>query len=185
MKINLILAVDEKNGLWKNWKLAWDIPTDLKHFKEITSNTEDLAKLNAVIMWRKTWESIPVKFKPLSDRINCIITKSIKTNHIGSKIDDFTLFFNSIMHCLSELESKENLENIFIIGWASLYNDFLKWELLKFVDKIYLTKVKWDFWCDVFFDWIPKSFKVEKYSDEIEENGYTFSFWEYKKIKEV
>ena len=89
------------------------------------------------------------------------------------------------MHCLSELESKENLENIFIIGWASLYNDFLKWELLKFVDKIYLTKVKWDFWCDVFFDWIPKSFKVEKYSDEIEENWYTFSFWEYKKTKEV
>ena len=48
-----------------------------------------------------------------------------------------------------------------------------------------MTKVKWDFWCDVFFDWIPKSFKVEKYSDEIEENWYTFSFWEYKKTKEV
>lgn len=182
MKINLILAVDDKNWLWKNNSLAWNIPSDLKYFKEKTSTTKDLAKLNAVIMWRKTWESIPAKFKPLSDRINCIITKSIETNDIWSKIDDFTLYFNSITHCLSELESKENLEEIFVIWWASLYNDFIKWELLNFVEKIYITKVKWDFNCDVFFDWIPENFKVEKYSEEKEENWYIFSFWEYKKI---
>lgn len=182
MKVNLILAVDENNWLWKNNSLAWNISTDLKNFKKITSETKDLAKLNAVIMWRKTWESIPAKFKPLSDRINCIITKSIKTNDIGSRIDDFILYFNSVTYCLSELESKENLENIFIIWWASLYNDFLKWDLLNFVDKIYLTKIKWDFDCDVFFDWVPENFKVEKYSEEMEENWIKFSFWEYKKV---
>ena len=131
-------------------------------------------------MWRKTWESIPSKFRPLSDRINCIITKSVKTNDIGSKIDNFTLYFNSLTKCLSELETKENLENIFIIGWASLYNDFVRWDLVDFVDKIYLTKVKWDFDCDVFFDWIPKNFKVEEYSEEMEENWFKFSFWTYK-----
>lgn len=182
MKINLILAVDEKNWLWKNKTLPWNLPTDLKNFKKITSETEDLAKLNAVIMWRNTWESIPSKYKPLSDRINCIITKTVKSNDIWSKIDDFTLYFNSIKHCLSELESKENLEKIFVIGWASLYNDFLKWELLEFVDKIFITKIVWDFNCDVFFDWIPENFKVEKYSEEMEENWIKFSFWEYKKI---
>lgn len=181
MKINLILAVDEKNWLWKNNSLVWNIPSDLKYFKKITSETEDLAKLNAIIMGRKTWESIPAKFKPLSDRINCIITKSVKTNDIGSNLDDFTLYFNSITHCLSELESKENLEKIFVIWWASLYNDFLKWDLLDFVDKIYITKVKWDFNCDKFFDWIPENFSVEKYSEEMEENWFKFSFWEYKK----
>lgn len=180
MKVNLILAVDDKNWLWKNNSLAWNIPSDLKRFKEKTEKTEDLAKLNAVIMWRKTWESIPSKFKPLSDRINCIITKSVKTNDIGSKIDNFTLYFNSLTKCLSELETKENLENIFIIGWASLYNDFVRWDLVDFVDKIYLTKVKWDFDCDVFFDWIPKNFKVEEYSEEMEENWFKFSFWTYK-----
>ena len=180
MKVNLILAVDDKNWLWKNNSLAWNIPSDLKHFKEKTEKTEDLAKLNAVIMWRKTWESIPSKFKPLSDRINCIITKSVKTNDIGSKIDNFTLYFNSLTKCLSELETKENRENIFIIGWASLYNDFVRWDLVDFVDKIYLTKVKWDFDCDVFFDWIPKNFKVEEYSEEMEENWFKFSFWTYK-----
>lgn len=181
MKVNLILAVDDKNWIWKNQQLPWNIPTDLKYFKEKTSQTEDLAKLNAVIMWRKTWESIPKKFKPLSDRINCIITKSIKTNDTWSEIDNFTLYFNSIEKCLSELEGKENLENIFIIGWASLYNDFLKWKLLEFVDKIYLTKVKWDFNCDKIFSWIPENFIVEKYSEDFEENWFVFSFWEYKK----
>lgn len=182
MKINLILAVDEKNWLWKNKTLAWNIKSDLKYFKKITSETKDLAKLNAVIMGRKTWESIPAKNKPLSNRINCIITKSIKNNDIWSKIDDFTLYFNSINHCLSELESKENLEKIFVIWWASLYNDFLKWDLINFVEKIYITKIIWDFDCDKFFDGIPKNFVVEKYSEIFEENWVKFSFWEYKKM---
>jgi len=182
MKVNLILAIDEKNWLWKNNSLAWNIPSDLKNFKKITSETEDLAKMNAVIMWRKTWESIPKKYRPLHDRINCIITKSIKKNSIWSEIDDFILYFNSLEKCLSELESKENIEKIFIIWWASLYNDFVWEKFLDFVDKIYLTKVKWDFDCDVFFDWIPENFKVEKYSEEHKENWNIFSFWEYKKI---
>lgn len=182
MKINLILAVDEKNWIWKDNSIPWEIPSDLKYFQKITTENEDLAKLNAVIMGRKTCQSIPAKKKPLSNRVNCIITKSIKTNDTDSSLDDFTLYFNSLEKCLEELKNKENIEKIFVIWWASLYNDFLKWKLLNFVEKIYLTKVKWDFDCDTFFDWIPKNFVVENYSEDFQENGFTFSFWEYKKI---
>jgi dihydrofolate reductase len=46
----MILAVDEKLGLGKDKDLAWKISEDMKHFKEITSTTQDLAKHNAVIM---------------------------------------------------------------------------------------------------------------------------------------
>ncbi|MBT3728894.1 hypothetical protein HOF65_06790 [bacterium] len=52
----------------------------------------------------------------MPNRINCILTRSITNNDIGSPIDDFTLYFNSLEHCLSELESKDNVEQIFIIG---------------------------------------------------------------------
>ena len=168
MKINLIVATDEKGWIGKAWELAWKIPWDMKYFKRITSDGMDLAKHNAVIMWRKTRESIPNKFRPLSDRINCILTKQIKRNDIWSKIDDFVLYFNSIEHCLSELESKDNVEEIFIIGWANIYNQVLQNDML---DKIYLTKVKWDFECDVFLDKIPDNFKVESYTDPEIENG--------------
>lgn len=179
MKFNLILAVDEKNWLWKNNDLAWKIWADMKYFKDITTKTTDLAKLNAVIMWRKTRESIPSKFRPLPDRINCILTRQISKDDTYSPIDDFVLYYNSLDRCLSDLESKENIDNIFVIWWANLYNQVLDNPML---DKIYLTKVKWDFWCDVFFNWVPEKFIVESYTDYENENGIEYSFWVYKKI---
>lgn len=178
MKINLILAVDEKNGLGRDNDLAWRISKDMKYFKGITTKTTDLAKHNAVIMGRKTWESIPRKFRPLSDRINCILTRSIKHDDIWAPIDDFVLYFNSLEHCLSELESRENVESIFIIWWSQIYNQAIK---TRFIDKIYITKVKWDYNCDVFFDGIPEWFLLESYTDDEEENGIIFSFEVYKK----
>ncbi len=180
MKFSIILAVDEKNWLWKNNDLAWRISADMKYFKKITTETTDLWKLNAVVMWRKTRESIPSKYRPLPERVNCILSRSIKNDDIWSKIDDFVLYFNSLEHCLSELESKENIENVFIIGWAQLYNSVLDNPML---DKIYLTKVKWDFNCDVFFDWIPKEFTVESYTDYENEVGIEYSFWVYERAE--
>ena len=178
MKFNIILAVDEKNWIWKNNDLAWKISADLKYFKEITTKTNDLAKYNAVVMWRKTWDSIPSKYRPLSDRINCILTRKIQNDSLWSKIDDFVLYFNSFEHCLSELETKDNIENIFVIWWANLYNQVINHPLL---EKIYITKVKWDFACDVFFEWIPNDFYPESYTDTETENWIDYSFWVYKK----
>ena len=178
MKFSIILAVDDKNWIWKDNSLAWKISSDMKYFKKITSQTNDLWKMNAVIMWRKTWESIPAKYRPLPDRINCILTRSIKKSDIGSPIDDFTLYFNSLDHCLSELESKDNVEQIFIIWWANLYNQVLDHPML---DKIYITKVVWDYNCDVFFDWIPDNFIAESYTDIETEKSIDYSFWVYKR----
>jgi dihydrofolate reductase len=88
------------------------------------------------------------------------------------------LHFNNFDHCLEELSKRENVENIFLIWWASLYNQYRNHPQL---EKIYLTRVEWDYNCDVFFDWIPDNFIVENYSDELEENWIKYSFWEYKK----
>ena len=177
-KFSIILAVDEKNWLWKNNDLAWRISKDMQFFKDVTSNTEDLAKHNAVIMWRKTWESIPSKFRPLSDRINCILTREIKYESLKSEIDDFVLYFNSLEHCLDELNTKDNLEQIFIIWWAQLYNQVLNHPSL---ERIYLTKVEWNYNCDVFFDGIPLNFELESQSYKQEENWIKFQFNVYKK----
>lgn len=181
-KINMILAIDNKNWLWINWNLAWKLHSDLKKFKEITSITKDLSKFNAVIMWKNTWDSIPSKFRPLSNRINCILSRSIKYESINSKIDDFVLYFNSTDNCINELLKKPNLENIFVIGWANIYNQFLSHFSL---NKIYLTRVYWDFWCDVSFNWIPNNFKMESSSELFEENWIKFRFELYKKVIEI
>lgn len=47
----------------------------MKYFRELTQRTRDPAKQNAVIMGRKTWESIPLKFRPLAGRINVVLTR--------------------------------------------------------------------------------------------------------------
>jgi dihydrofolate reductase len=180
MKFNMILAVDEKNWIWKHWSLAWNLSTDMKYFKDVTTKTKDLWKMNAVVMWKNTWNSIPIKYKPLDNRINCVLSYSLSKSNIGSKVDDFVLYFESFEDSLNELKSKENVENIFVIWWANLYNYVLN---SKFLDKIYITKIKWDFDCDVFFDWVPKNFVVESYTDWQKENWIEFSFWVYKKTK--
>lgn len=149
----------------------------MKYFKDITTKTQDLWKINAVVMWRKTRESIPVKFRPLKDRINCVLTRKMLKNNIYSPIDDFVLYFNILEHCLFELDVKPNVENIFIIWWANLYNQVMNHPDL---DRIYLTKVKWDFDCDVFFSWIPNNFEVESKTDIQNENGIEYSFWVYR-----
>jgi len=179
MKFNIILAVDEKNWIWKNNELAWNIPADLKYFKKITTNTTDLAKMNAVVMWRRTWESIPSKYRPLSDRVNCILSRKLKYEDIDSKIDNFVLHFNDFDHCLNELNKRNNIEEVFLIWGWSLFNQFINHKNL---NKLYITKVKWDYNCDVFFDWIPDNFQVESYTDTEVENWIEYSFWVYKKV---
>ena len=175
---SLVLAVDEKNWLGKNNDLAWRISADMKYFKKVTNTTEDLAKHNAVIMWRKTWESIPQKYRPLPGRINCILSRSIKDESKNSQIDDFVVYFNSVESCLSEIDSKDNIENIFVIGWANIYNQLLNHPRL---EKIYLTQVFWDYDCDVFFDWVPDNFIVESYTDREKEKWIEFEWFVYKK----
>lgn len=175
-KFSIILAIDEKNWLWKWGDLAWKIPWDMKYFRETTSKIDDLAKYNAVVMWRKTWESIPSKFRPLPDRINCILSRTLKYEDMHSKIDNFVLHFKDFDNCLTELSERENVENIFVIGWANIYNQVLNHPNL---EKIYITKVLWNFNCDVFFDWVPSDFHIKSYTDEEEENGvkYRFEVW--------
>ena len=77
---SIIVAFDSKYGIGKNGELAWHLPSDLKHFKEITTAVSNPVKKNAVIMGRKTWDSLPQKFRPLGGRVNMILTKEKNIN---------------------------------------------------------------------------------------------------------
>lgn len=142
-KFNIILALDSENGLGKNWDLAWRISEDMKYFKNIT--VWEWKSKNAIIMWRKTWDSIPEKYRPLPDRINCILSRWFDFEDNFWEIRKFSSFESA----LEKLSSDENVWEIFIIWWAQIYNIALKNPNLW---KIYLTRVKWNFDCDVFVD---------------------------------
>ena len=178
-KFSVIMAMDDKKWIGIKNALAWNIPSDKHFFEEITTHNEDLSKMNWVIMWRRTWESIPSANRPLDNRINCIVSKRVTVESIDSKIDDFVLHFNNFEHALEELSKKENVENIYVIWWSSVYDIALVHPLL---DKVYLTEVAWDYGCDRIVDFDKNNFVLEKYSDWQEENWHKFRFMVYKKV---
>ncbi|EPB69647.1 putative dihydrofolate reductase [Ancylostoma ceylanicum] len=75
--MGLIVAVDSKFGIGKNGTIPWTLRKDMNFFVKHTSTTEDPAKMNAVIMGRKCWESIPEKFRPLKNRLNVVISRTL------------------------------------------------------------------------------------------------------------
>jgi NAD(P)-dependent dehydrogenase (short-subunit alcohol dehydrogenase family) len=55
-------------------KLPWDLPADMAYFRDVTTRTRAAGAQNAVVMGRKTWASIPAKFRPLKGRLNVVLS---------------------------------------------------------------------------------------------------------------
>ena len=154
--INIIVATSINGVIGCNNKLIWDLPTDLKRFKEITTG-------HLVIMGRKTYESIG---KPLKNRRNIIISRN--KNY---KVDGCEVVFS-----LKDATKLTN-NNCFIIGGGEIYN-----QSIEIADKIYLTIIDKEFYGDVKFpklndDWI----KIK--SEDFLENKIKCSFLEYERKK--
>jgi dihydrofolate reductase len=68
MKLHLIYARARNGTIGKDGQMPWHLPEDLAHFKRITLG-------QPVIMGRKTWDSLPARFRPLPGRMNIVITR--------------------------------------------------------------------------------------------------------------
>lgn len=120
--IGIIACLLPNFGIGYKGKLPWRLPSEIKFFKNVTTSTQDSNKRNAVIMGRKTWESIPHKFRPLPFRLNIIISRSFDRWNV---VNSDTIFTNSLVKSINELKKKCNelkIERIFIIGGADIYN---------------------------------------------------------------
>lgn len=173
---SIILAVDWLNWIWKDGGLAWDIPEDMAFFKETTTTVKKNHRQNAVIMGRKTWESIPEKFRPLPNRLNCVLSSNYEWGI--AEIADNAYGFADFEKCLQFLNKRKDLEQIFITGWSYLYNLVLD---DPYLDLIYLTRVHGDFNCDVFFSNIPDDFIEISKSEKKEHNWIEYQFFVYKR----
>lgn len=172
---SIILAVDNENGIGKCWDLAWKIPEDMKYFKDTTTNTQDVNKQNAVIMGRKTWESIPEKYRPFQNRKNFILSKSSPNNDQSNL---WALGYNNLDSCLEYISQQADIESVFIIGGWQLYNQVLDHPHFT---KAYITRIYHKFHCDVFFHSLPPIFHLLSRSEMKEHEWIEYEFSVYKK----
>ena len=157
----VICAHDIKNGIGKNNGIPWILKSDMKRFREITTN-------NIVIMGRKTFESIG---KCLPNRINAVIS--------SSNIKDDVLTFNNLNESLNYF--KDHIQKIFIIGGQRIYQQSLKSDLC---EQVLVTQIFDSFDCDVFFPYFDQSKFVCETSDIQVENDIKFVYKSYSKIKD-
>lgn len=156
--ISIIAAVGGNRVIGKNNELLWRIPDDLKHFKELTSG-------HPVIMGRKTWESLPEKFRPLSGRTNIVVTRNADYKAEGVIVTD------SLKFALSAAERANGANEIFIIGGGEIYK-----EALTLADRLYLTLIEDETIGDTFFPPYENIF-IKKVSEEKKDfNGLKYSW---------
>jgi dihydrofolate reductase len=138
--LSMIAALARNNVIGLDNTLPWHLPEDLKHFRAIT-----LGK--PVIMGRKTWDSLPPKFRPLPGRRNIVISRNRKLAIAGAEVVD------SLAAALALLDT--DAEGI-VIGGAELYR-----LALPLADRLYLTRIDAEFAGDAFFPAIAPSEWIE------------------------
>ena len=162
MTISLIAALAKNRVIGKDNKLPWNLPEDLKHFRDLT-----LGK--PMIMGQKTFESIG---KALPNRVNIVLTRDKSFKPEGC------IVAYSVEEALKAAEDCECSE-IMVIGGGNVFSQFLP-----LADKMYLTMIDEDFEGDAYFpefDWSnwQEINRVENLPDK--DNPYKYTFLELER----
>jgi dihydrofolate reductase len=139
--VYLIVAasVNPPLGIGLRGQLPWPpLKSDMCFFKRVTTRpphsdkNKDVKTINAVIMGRKTWDSIPPKFRPLRDRINVVVSRSKTTqDFVGHTNSADVLVTPNLPAAISALDGhcadwKIELGKTFIIGGSEIYRAALQ-----------------------------------------------------------
>ena len=159
MKLIIIAAIGKNNELGINNKLIWNLPGDLKFFKEKTTG-------HTIVMGRKTFESLG---RILPNRKHVIIT------HQNLNNKDIQIY-HSVTEFLNEYDENEK---VFIIGGGSIYKEFIN-----YVDEMYLTHIEASYnEADTFFpNFNEDEFEKEILGENIDNNiKYKHIYYRRKK----
>lgn len=126
--VPIVACLMPEFGIGFKGKLPWRLKQEMKYFKDITTKTLDSNKRNAVLMGRKTWLSIPPKFRPLPGRLNVVLSRSnpeweFTQTEEEEKDEKNVVHANSIEFALKKLDTEyDDIERIYIIGGGEVYN---------------------------------------------------------------
>lgn len=159
--LSIIVASSLDYGIGYENKLCWNIPDELKNFRNITLNCYRNNTMNCIIMGKNTWYSLPKA--PLKDRINIIISFN-DYEKIKKEIDgiEHVYVFKTIEDALNYIDNDNIIENCFIIGGAQLYNICLE---------KYIKHIKYIYWSIIY----DKKYVCDKFiASNIIYNNFSF-----------
>ncbi|MBL4652704.1 MAG: dihydrofolate reductase [Flavobacteriales bacterium] len=166
--VSAIVAVGKNLEIGKGNDLLWHLPADMKYFKETTTG-------HHVITGRKSYESIPEKYRPLPNRVNIVVSRQSNLAMNGA------VTVNSIDDAIAFARNANEVE-AFIIGGGQIYADAMAKDI---IDKLYITGVDGVFEADTYFPNVDLSLWKETSSrqhikDDKNQFDMTFSIYEKK-----
>jgi len=177
--LTLIVAATKDLGIGRDGGLPWpQLKKEMAYFARVTKrpSPETPKSINAVVMGRKTWDSIPPKFRPLKGRLNVVISRSMRKEDSPAGPDG-PLIVSGIEEALKILDkrdektsdSEQSIGDIFVIGGSSVYDSAFS---LPQTNRVLLTKIKQpDFTCDTFFP-------LDLDSEQAKEDGWQRKTWD-------
>lgn len=168
MKFIAIAAVCENLGIGYKNEIPWKISDDLKRFKVLTIG-------HAVLMGRKTWDSLPRK--PLENRCNIVVSKTPMPDRYDSMGNPRALFFTELHKAVSYLKNS-SFEKVFVIGGQTIYE-----QTAHLFDELHITHIQGHHQCDTFFPAkVFEKFKAHTIGQIMQENELNYRYVNYVKI---
>jgi len=161
VKLSLIAAVARNGAIGRDNELLWKESADQKHFVATTRG-------HAVIMGRRTWESLPPRFRPLPGRRNIVVTHNAAFDAPGAE---------TVSSLDAALRSVSGEALAFVIGGAQLYA-----QALPRADELVLTEIDADLDGDVHFPaWDRQAFVEASREAHVGADGTRFAFVTYRR----
>jgi dihydrofolate reductase len=159
MKLHLIYARARNGVIGKDNQMPWHLPEDLAHFKRVTLG-------QPVIMGRKTWDSLPARFRPLPGRLNIVVTRQSDWQAEGA------LRAASIQEAMRLCG---DATHAWIMGGAEIYQ-----QAEPLASTAVVTEIDADFEGDAFAPTLASGWQEVQRESHTSANGLDFSFVTYQ-----
>ena len=158
MEIALIYARAANGVIGKNGTMPWHLPEDMAHFKRLTQGCP-------VIMGRKTWDSLPPRFRPLPGRANIVVTRQPDWNEIGAQ---------RAPSLREALQMCEQAATAWVIGGAQIYA-----QALPLAQRVEATEIERDFDGDAYAPLLDSQWREAARERVVSASGLPLSFVTY------
>ena len=163
MTVSLVAAVARDGVIGRNGTVPWHLPEDMRFFRDLTTG-------HPVVMGRRTWDSLPDRFRPLPDRRNIVVTRNPTWHADGAERA------GSLEEAL-QLAGVGPDERVFVIGGGEIYR-----AALAYADELVLTEIDLEIAGDATFpEWPQDEFPEVQRDERTATDGTSFAFVTYRR----